>query len=224
MASLKRKFKIIIKRMKELLSDVFSEQYREDFLFWSVLCMFLVLLSVFGGASFFSIAIICALVSVFTVPLGIILLITVLIRRRLNPRFQPLTEIRLALLMVGLPFLAWPSYFLTNEVSLFVKTQMRYRAAEELIAELEQYKKQEGNYPFSTGRIPAGFASKKDCNNYHIGYCTQGDTYRVYFGLSSHLFTSHQYTYCADWSKLAKESWYGNPTGKLNWRVQTMVD
>jgi hypothetical protein len=224
MASLNRKFKIIIKRMKELLSDVFSKQYRENFLFWSVLCIFFVLLSVFGGASFLSLAIICALVSLFTVPLGIILLITVLIRRFLNPRFQPLTELRLALLMVGLPFLAWPSYFLTNEVSLFVKTQMRYRAAEELIAELEQYKKKKGQYPFSTGNIPEGFASKEDCNNNNIGYSNQGDTYIVYFGLISYLVTSHQYTYCENWSKLPKDPRYGNLSKKLNWRVQTVID
>lgn len=210
--------------MKELLSDVFSKQYQENFLFWAALCIFLVLLSVFGGASFLSVAIICALVSLFTVPLGIILLITVLIRRFLNPRFQPLTELRLALLMVGLPFLAWPSYFLTNEVSLFVKTQMRYQAAEELIVELEQYKKKKGQYPFSTGKIPEGFASKKDCNNYNVGYHTQGDTYIVYFGLISYLVTSHQCTYCENWSKLPKELRYGNPIEKINWRVQTVVD
>ena len=210
--------------MKKLFSDVFTKPYREDFLSLAGLCILLVLLSFFGGTPFFIVAIVCALVSLFTVPLGIIMLVTVLIRHFLNPRFKPLTEIKLALLMVGLPFLAWTSYFLTNEVSLFVKTQTRYRAAEELIAELEQYKKKEGKYPFSTGKIPEGFASKKDCNNYHIGYCTQGDTYRVYFGLSSHLFTSDQYTYCADWSKLPKASWYGNPTKKLNWRMQTMVD
>lgn len=210
--------------MKELFSDVFSTQYRETFLFWAVLCILLVLLSVFGGPSFLSVAIICALVSLFTVPLGIILLVIVLIRRRLNPRFQPLTEIRLALLMVGLPFLAWPSYFLTNEVNLVVKTQMKYRAAEELIEELEQYKKKEGKYPFSTGRIPEGFASKKDCNKYHIGYHTQGETFKVYFGLSSHLFTFYQYTYCADWSKLPKESQRGKAAEKPNWRVEIGVD
>lgn len=210
--------------MKALLSDVFSKQYRENFLFWAVLCIFLVLLSVFGEAPFFSIAVICALVSLFTVPLGIIILVTVLIRRRLNPRFQPLTEIKLALLMVGLPFLAWPAYFLTNEANFLISTQIRYRAAEELIAELEQYKKKEGIYPFSTGKIPIDFASKEECTNYHIGYCTLGNTYRVYFSVASYSITYHNYIYCPNWSQLPKELRGGKTVEKPNWRVEIGID
>lgn len=205
--------------MKELLSDVFSKQYRKNFLTVAILCMLLVLLS-FLWKSISIVAITFALVSIPTILLGIIILLGSLIRHWLNPKFQPLTELKLAILMVGLPFLSWTTY----EAGLFVKIQMRYRAAEELIAELEQYKKEEGKYPFSTGRIPAGFASTANCYNYRIGYYSHGDTYRMYFGISSYLLNSRQYTYCPNWSKLPKESWYGNPTGKLNWRVQTVVD
>jgi hypothetical protein len=126
--------------------------------------------------------------------------------------------------MVGLPFLACPSYFLTSEANFLISTQTRYRAAEALIAELEQYKKKEGIYPFSTGKVPTGFASKEDCINYHIGYCTQGNTYTVYFSLASYLVTYHNYSYCPNWSQLPKESQRGKATEKPNWRVEIGID
>jgi hypothetical protein len=209
--------------MKELLSNVFSKQYRENFLIFASFCILLVLLT-FIVTPLVPLAIACALVSLFTVPLGFLLFIIVLLRRLFNQNYRPLTEIRLIALMVGLPFVAWSTYFLTNELSLFVRTQIRYRAAEELIIELEQYKKKEGSYPLSTGRVPAGFASTANCYNHHIGYYSRGDTFRMYFGLSSYLFTYHNYSYCPDWSKVPKESQRGKAIERANWRVEIGVD
>lgn len=209
--------------MKELLSNVFSKQYRQDFLNFAALCILLVLLT-FIVTPIVPLAIVCALASMFTVPIGFLLFVIVVMRRLFNQNYQPLREIRLIVLMVGLPFLAWTSYFLTNEVSLFIRKQTRYRMAEELITELKQYKEKEGSYPLSTGRVPAGFASTANCYNHHIGYYSQGDTFRIYFGLSSHLFTYHNYTYCSDWSKVPKESQRGTTTERANWRVETGVD
>lgn len=209
--------------MKELLSNVFSKRYRENFLIFASFCILLVLLT-FIVTPLIPLAIVCALVSLFTVPLGFLLFIIVLLRLLFNQNYRPLTEIRLIVLMVGLPFVAWSTYFLTNEVSLFVRTQTRYRAAEELITELEQYKKKEGSYPLSTGRVPAGFASTANCYNHNIGYYSQGDTFRIYFALSSYLFTYHNYSYCPDWSQVPKESQCGKATERTNWRVETGVD
>ncbi len=213
--------------MKELLPVAFSKQYLRNLLILAGFSILLVLLTFIEGKytlPIFIVAIVCAMASMFSVPLGFLLFVVVSIRRLFNQNYRPLTEIRLIALMVGLPFVAWSTYFLANEVSLSVRTKIRYQAAEELIAELEQYKKKEGRYPLSTGRVPAGFASTANCYNHHIGYYSQGDTFRMYFGLSSYLFTYHNYTYCSDWSKLPKESQRGKAIERANWRVETGVD
>lgn len=213
--------------MKELLSSSFSKQFIKDFISFTGLCIVLVLLTFVEGkytAPIFIVTVVCALASMFTVPVGFLLFVIVLVRRLFNQDYRPLMQIRIIVMMVGLPFFSWTSYFLANEVQFFTQKRIRYHAAEELIAELEQYKQQKGKYPSSTGEVPAGFSSKQSCVNNHIGYCTQGDTYRIFFGLTSYLFTYHNYSYCSDWSKVPKESQRGTATERANWRVETGVD
>jgi hypothetical protein len=213
--------------MKELLSNVFSKQFIKDFISFAGLCIVLILLTFVEGpysTPIFMVLVNCALASIFTVPIGFLLFVIILVRRLFNQGYRPLMQIRIIVMMVGLPFFSWTSYFLANEVHFFTQKRIRYHAAEELIAELEQYKQQKGKYPSSTGVVPAGFSSKQRCMNNHIGYCTQGDTYRIYFGLNSYLFTYYNYSYCPDWSKVPKESLLGTATEKANWRVETGVD
>jgi hypothetical protein len=213
--------------MNELLSNVFSKQFIKDFISFAGICLVLVLLTFVEGqysTPIFIVAVVCALASMFSVPVGFLLFVIVLVRRLFNQGYRPLMQIRIIVMMVGLPFCSWTFYFLANEVHFFTQKRIRYYAAEELIAELEQYKQQKGKYPSSTGEVPAGFDSKQRCNDYNIGYSTQGDTFRVHFSLSSYLFTYHDYTYCPDWSKVPKESKRGKATDRANWRIVTRVD
>lgn len=209
--------------MRTLLEQLFTKQYGKSFLNWAGICMAFALLAIFIPLVV-PFAIFLGGISFFTIPLGVVILLIAPIWYLLKPNKHLLTMMRLGLLMIGLPAVAWTTYLVGDEITFAVQTEVHYRAAEELIMELEEYKRKNKTYPLSTGSVPATFASRERCSNYNIGYSSQGKVFRVYFALSSHLLMGHNYTYCSDWSQLPQESTVGQPTERANWRLMSRAD
>lgn len=209
--------------MRTLLEQLFTKQFGKGFLNWAGICTAFALLAIFIPLVV-PFALFCGAASFFTIPLGVVILLIAPIWYLLRPNKHLLTMIRLALLMIGLSAVAWTTYLVGDEITFALQTELHYRAAEELITELEEYNRKNKSYPLSTGSVPTTFASRERCRKNNIGYSSQGKVFRVYFGLSSHLLMGHNYTYCSDWSKVSQESIVGQPTERLNWRLISRAD
>lgn len=209
--------------MNEFVRKVFTKQFGKKFLIWVGICVTLCGLTIIGP-EIAPLLVVCGIASFFTVPLGILMLFIVPIWYLLAPNKHLVTALQLALLMIGLPAVSWTTYMFGDELYLTMRSEWRYKAAEELINELEDYKRQHQTYPVSTGKVPVEFKSSEECRNKHIGYASQGRFFRIYFDLPSRLFTINNYTYCSDWSQLPEGYVVGKPTDRLNWRLMSRAD
>lgn len=209
--------------VKTFVKHVFTKRFGKKILIWAGICVAFCVLVIISP-ELVPILVLCGIASFFTVPLGILLLLIVPVWYLLAPNRHLVTALQLALLMIGLPAVSWTTYLVGDEKALDIRAEWRYQAAEELIAELEEYKRKHQTYPVSTGGVPLEFKSREECRKNNIRYTSQGQFFRVYFDLSSHSFIVYNYTYCSDWSKVPQESIVGQPTERANWRLISRAD